>query len=420
MDSSTHLRTTSNGSAEAQAGAIPLIDISRTPSPYPRARSAAQSEDEDEEYEPAASLVRPLVASDSGNGREGRTWQRITRNGGLGKFFFGTWVGWQIYVGLLVFWVAGTSFYLLLMNRFILLTGVYKFPYPLTMTWIQLVLEHIILLGFASFTRLLAKQFQILGLGAVVAPTTPLSAGSGYRTAKGHGLLAGLPRWITGGSGGIAGGGLFEFEWSTAKKVLPLAVVYMAKVVLSNISFAYAAQETYTLARIGVVPLSLTLASTSSRSSLSVNSVPTLSSALTAAFSLLVACIRSGVRVTWESILAGVFSSLFVAVYPIILRIPVCGQRGRAVGNTRRDTRILAHVALHIDLDAGHPVSDRAPFWGVVQHSPQLLLPRRTLLLVFDSLRWDWSVGCLYQHSVADQGDQPVDGQLHVRSKGRL
>ncbi|KAK8157517.1 hypothetical protein BKA80DRAFT_278854 [Phyllosticta citrichinensis] len=319
MDSSTHLRTTSNGSAEAQAGAIPLIDISRTPSPYPRARSAAQSEDEDEDYEPAASLVRPLVASDAGNGREGRTWQRITRNGGLGKFFFGTWVGWQIYVGLLVFWVAGTSFYLLLMNRFILLTGVYKFPYPLTMTWIQLVLEHIILLGFASLTRLLARQFQILGLGAVVAPATPLSAGSAHRTAKGHGYLAGLARWITGGSGGIAGGGLFEFEWSTAKKVLPLAVVYMAKVVLSNISFAYAAQETYTLARIGVVPLSLILASTSSRSSLSVNSVPTLSSALTAAFSLLVACFRSGVRVTWESILAGVFSSLFVAVYPIIL-----------------------------------------------------------------------------------------------------
>lgn len=68
-----------------------------------------------------------------------------------------------------------------------------------------------------------------------------------------------------------------------------------------------------------MVPISLILASTSSRSSLSANSVPTLSSALTAAFSLLVACIRSGVRVTWESILAGVFSSLFVAVYPIML-----------------------------------------------------------------------------------------------------
>lgn len=108
------------------------------------------------------------------------------------------------------------------------------------MTWIQLVLEHIILLGFAAFTRLLARQFQILGLGAVVAPSTPLSAaGSGYRTtAKGHGLLAGLLRWISGGTGGIAGGGLFEFEWATAKQVLPLAVVYMAKVVLSNISFA--------------------------------------------------------------------------------------------------------------------------------------------------------------------------------------
>ncbi|KAF2135902.1 uncharacterized protein K452DRAFT_280857 [Aplosporella prunicola CBS 121167] len=317
---SAHLRQSSAGSAELQPGAIPLVDISRTPSPYPRARSAAQSEDEDDDYEPL-SLVRPLVASDIASGGHARSWRGILANGGLGNFFFGTWTGWQVYVGLLLFWVSGCAFGLLLMNRFILLTGVYKFPYPLTMTWIQLILAHILLIWFSSLTRLLARPLQRLGLGAAVAPSTPLSAGSpGSRgAARTTGLLASILRRLPGGSAGIAGGGVFEFEWRVARQALLLAIVYLAKVVLSNISFAYSAQETYSLARIGVVPLSLILASTSSRSALSANSVSTMSSALTAAFSLLVACIRPGGRVTSESIVAGVFSSFFVAIYPVLL-----------------------------------------------------------------------------------------------------
>ncbi|GME26152.1 Myo-inositol 2-dehydrogenase [Neofusicoccum parvum] len=324
--SSTHLRTTSAGSASELAPGVPLVDLSsRTPSPYPRSRtSAAASEDEeDDDYSPG-SLVRPLVAADIGTGGSATassSWRRVLlRSGGLGNFFFGTWAGWQVYVGLLVLWVAGCAFGLLLMNRFILLTGVYKFPYPLTMTWIQLVIEHVLLIGFAGLTRLLSRPLQRLGLGGVVAPAAPLSTGQGFRgPAKSHGVLAGLLRLVGSGSGGIAGGGIFEFEWPVAKHAVPLAVVYLAKVVLSNISFAYSAQETYTLARIGVVPIALLLASSSSRSSVSANSVSTQSSSLTAAFSLLVACIRPGVRVTWESIVAGVFSSLFVSIYPILL-----------------------------------------------------------------------------------------------------
>jgi hypothetical protein len=110
---------------------VPLIDIgtasangSRATSPYPRSRSAVQSEDEDDDFEPASS-IRPLVSSDVGSG--GRGWKGIWRQGGLGAFFFGTWIGWQVWVGLLVFWVGGCSFGLMLMNRFIMLTGVYKY-----------------------------------------------------------------------------------------------------------------------------------------------------------------------------------------------------------------------------------------------------------------------------------------------------
>lgn len=132
MDS-THLRTTSAGSTAGGdltpggSGMVPLVDLSsRTPSPYPRSRvSGGASEDEDDDvYEPGpSSLVRPLVsAADIGTGGSS-SWRRVLRNtGGLGNFFFGTWMGWQVYVGLLVFWVAGASFGLLLMNRFILLS----------------------------------------------------------------------------------------------------------------------------------------------------------------------------------------------------------------------------------------------------------------------------------------------------------
>lgn len=45
----------------------------------------------------------------------------------------------------------------------------------------------------------------------------------------------------------------------------------------------------------------------------------TLSSALVATLNLLFASCRSQVRVTWESVVAGVFSSFFVALYPILL-----------------------------------------------------------------------------------------------------
>lgn len=123
MESSRTSHSSKNSLTELQAP-VPLIDISsRSTSPYPRTRSAAQSEDEDDDFEPASS-IRPLVSSDVGSG--GNVWRGVWRQGGLGGFFFGTWMGWQIWVGLLVFWVGGCSFGLLLMNRFIMLTGVYK------------------------------------------------------------------------------------------------------------------------------------------------------------------------------------------------------------------------------------------------------------------------------------------------------
>jgi len=96
---------------------IPLIDFSRTPSPSPYrarpSRSATQSEDSD--YEPdTASSLRPLVgAQDRGR----RAWWA---RGGLGAFLFGSWAGWQVYVGGLVLYVGVVGYMLVLLNRFVL------------------------------------------------------------------------------------------------------------------------------------------------------------------------------------------------------------------------------------------------------------------------------------------------------------
>lgn len=220
--------------------AIPLVSISRSPSPYARSRSAVQSEDE-EEYDFNVSQSRPLVAKDAAAGDKSNT-HRIFQQGGIGHFLFGTAIGWRVYLGLLIFWVGGCQFGTLLMNRFILWTGTYKFPYPLTLTLLQLCITHLFILGFAALTRGLAGPLRSLGLGSVVAPSQAYSKGNrptrytgGTRTKS---VFTNISNWFVHGSGGIAGGGLFEYQRNTAKHVLPVAVVHLAKIVLSNISFA--------------------------------------------------------------------------------------------------------------------------------------------------------------------------------------
>ncbi|KAF2800145.1 hypothetical protein K505DRAFT_370448 [Melanomma pulvis-pyrius CBS 109.77] len=314
MESSRTSHSSRNSQHELQP-VMPLIDVgSRSTSPYPRSRSAVQSEDEDDEFEPASS-IRPLVSSDVGRG--GSIARGIWRQGGLGGFFFGTWMGWQIWVGLLVFWVGGCSFGLLLMNRFILLTGIYRLFLPLTHTYLQLLLTHILLIGFSSLTRVLGSPLRRLGFGAAVAPAYPVAPpGGAFRGTNKQPAVLQFGRWLANGSGGIAGGGLFEFDTQVAKQVLPLAVVFFVKVLLSNVSFAYAPLPVYQLARIGVTPLALIFSCLLQTDS---HSASTLSSALVAALNLLFASLRSNVRVTWESIVAGVFSSLFTALYPILL-----------------------------------------------------------------------------------------------------
>lgn len=235
MEASRRSHSTHNSQSDLQPP-VALIDVgSRSTSPYPRNRSAAQSEDEDDDFEPVSS-IRPLVSHDVGRGADYS--RGFWTQGGPGAFFFGTWKGWQVWVGLLVFWVGGCGFGLLLMNRFIMLTGVYKFPFPLSETFIQLVITHLLLIFVSSLLRFLSRVLHFIGFGAAVPPSQPAAPqGGAYRGGRKPGISA-FMRWLSNGSGGIAGGGLFEFDWQVAKQVLPLAVVYVVKVLLSNFSFA--------------------------------------------------------------------------------------------------------------------------------------------------------------------------------------
>lgn len=216
------------------------------------------------------------------------------------------------------------------------------------------MLTHILLVGFSSLTRALASPLRRLGLGAAVAPAIPVAPqGGAFRNVGAKSGAARFLRWLSNGAGGVAGGGLFEFDYSVGKQVLPLAVVFAVKVLLSNFSFAYAPSPSppldanqpsyaplpvYQLARIGVTPLSLLFSCVLQKDSIS---APTLSAALIATLNLLFATLRSNVRVTWESIVAGVFSSFFAALYPILL--------------LRTYRTLLAGLAPQNDVLAGYP-----------------------------------------------------------------
>lgn len=114
---------------------IPLISLSRSPSRSESVRSGGLSEDEGYNIDEGDAARSRLLRDDPSHGEDetlsigrgrARSKVRLFQRGGLGQCLFGTDIGAQVYVGLLVFWVGGCQFGLLLMNRFILWTGTYK------------------------------------------------------------------------------------------------------------------------------------------------------------------------------------------------------------------------------------------------------------------------------------------------------
>ncbi|KAA8565468.1 hypothetical protein EYC84_009328 [Monilinia fructicola] len=294
---------------------IPLINISRSPSPYRPREASSPTSDSDEEYENwGTSSRRPFLSQEE---PKYTGWRWLLYSGGLGQFLFNTTRGWQFYVGVLVFWLGGCGIGLTVMNRIILWTGVYKFPWPMTTTFIELLITHGFIWLSAFLTRLASPVCITAGVSSAVAPSTPFqnSSSPGFRgDGKKQGLLSTFGRLSSASSGGIAGGGLFEFDRAVARQVLPLAIIFVVKVILSNISFAYAQLPIYVMARIGIVPFSLLFTAFLGQQQ---HSASTISSALIASLFLLLGTMKVGIRAPWESIVAGVFSSIFVALYPV-------------------------------------------------------------------------------------------------------
>ncbi|KFY87887.1 hypothetical protein V500_06701 [Pseudogymnoascus sp. VKM F-4518 (FW-2643)] len=333
---------------ELVPSSLPLINISRTPSPH-ISTGWTSNEGSDSGEDDLGDL--------SGGGgflsqRQRPTgWKGFLTQGGLGIYLFATTRGWSVYVGLMCLWLMGTAIGLLVINWLVLLSGVYKFPYPLTTTFIELVGCHFFLWAFAGFTRLFSRYLSNAGLAALVAPsyalTKPPPTTYTQRTPRR------FPRFITkifskAGSG-IAGGGPFEFDRAVARKTILLAIVYVLKIHLSTISYAHSELPMYVLTRIGIVPLTA-LADSLLKGTR--HSIPLLSATLSATLNLLVGSCRSNVRVTWDSVLAGVISSFCAALFPVLLYSTYQNlsapspERARDPTSSRTTYTLLHHVSL--------------------------------------------------------------------------
>ena len=109
----------------------------------------------------------------------------------------------------------------------------HRFVYPLSTTLLHLLFTQFFLYASASVTRSFSRSLHATGLGCVVAPK-PKPA-KGKRRASDAGRLRQFAHRFRPNTTG----GIFEVKWAEARLVLPLAVVYSLKIMLSNIAFAF-------------------------------------------------------------------------------------------------------------------------------------------------------------------------------------
>lgn len=327
-------------STEIQNPSIPLGNLHALP-PFreqqsgPNVPYASSDTDDDEWGDRPYTSTGLLYPREHGGKLTG--WRHLPHGGGVGQFLFTTPHGWHIYIGLLVIWLGGCEIGLTIMNRIILwsgylkenytghtnlmplIAGVYKFPYPLTTALFEMLITHFLLILSAYLTRWISPWLNSAGLGGMVAPSQPISSSSpGLRLKENDSNLLRRLAYLTGmGCGGIAGGGLFEFSPPVVKEILPLAVIAVVKVLLSNISFAYAPFGLYLCFRIGILPLSLAFTSSMGQTS---HSATSIISALAATIALLLTIVRTDYHFSWEAMVAGVLSAIFVAYYPISIQ----------------------------------------------------------------------------------------------------
>lgn len=181
----------------------------------------------------------------------------------------------------------------------------------MTISFIELFSTYLLLWALASLTRILSPYIAGAGLAGMVSPTAG-SSQSILRGTRRQGFLG-----IFTGTGGIAGGGLLEFDLTVARQLLPVTIVFVLKVLFSTLCLGYTQYSRYVQCRIAIVPLSILFSTYVNRSA---QSIPVLSATLTATFTLLIATHKSNIRVTWDAVAVGIASSVCVALYPVMLQ----------------------------------------------------------------------------------------------------
>lgn len=157
----------------------------------------------------------------------------------------------------------------------------------------------------------MSPLLQSAGLAESIAPTKltySASEGPPRNTTE-----KGLWKRLLCTSGGIAGGGLVEFEYPIAKHFLTLVAFFVAKNLLSTISFTHAQYPVYILARLGVVPCVLFF---TYRLGDNHNWMDVMF-ALAATCTLGVSIYHPNIHYPTGPIVTGVFASIFAALYPI-------------------------------------------------------------------------------------------------------
>lgn len=217
-------------SKKLQAGTkpdgIPLQQYSRNGSlAVPASDSDSAS---DYEYMPEDGLLRNHAKSH-------RSVTASFDHGPLGNFFFGTSTGHSVYVSILIAMLFGVECATVVTNRLVLIStscsssldlfwlthvaaGVWRFSYPITITFAQVLVTHVVLMISAPLTRIvLRRPLELIGLPGLIAP----------------------PRRTASTARNVLGMGMVDISTAGLVRILPLAFVFVAKVLLSNLAFAY-------------------------------------------------------------------------------------------------------------------------------------------------------------------------------------
>ncbi|RPA80786.1 hypothetical protein BJ508DRAFT_362438 [Ascobolus immersus RN42] len=283
----------------------------------------------------------------------------IGKGTGLSSWFKGGKFGWWLWstpkgkvvmVAICVALFLVAEGLMVMMNRFVLWTGVYKFPYPITMTIAQLVVAEVVLFLLAALSRGFSRTLFALGLGCLVAPgAIPRKGKQKFGTATDARTI-------------------FSFEGGIAKRILPLAGVFAMKILLSNMSFAYALFPIYNASRVLSLPLCLILSHLLQRRT---HTVQTLSSSITVSMSLLMVSITPRTRFTPEGFLSGLASSLFVALFPVLLSTTLSSLYTSPPTGTSLQTQQQYSLHSIYPTDSNHP---NRPFWSLLHYTTILAL----------------------------------------------